>query len=65
MTGYSSLDTIETYHLEKINLVDKAVAQLCCNNGRELLSIKNKGAGYCVGFDIAEKIHILEGINNG
>lgn len=25
-----------------------------CNNGRELLSIKNKGAGYCVGFDIAE-----------
>jgi ubiquinone/menaquinone biosynthesis C-methylase UbiE len=33
----------------------KAVAQLACNNGCELLSIKNMGAGRCVGFDIAEE----------
>jgi ubiquinone/menaquinone biosynthesis C-methylase UbiE len=32
----------------------KDVVQLCCNNGRELLSVKNLGAGACVGFDSAE-----------
>jgi len=51
--GYSCLDLVETQCLAKLNLEGKAVAQLCCNNGRELLSIKNNGAGYCVGFDIA------------
>jgi ubiquinone/menaquinone biosynthesis C-methylase UbiE len=30
------------------------VAHLCCNNGRELLSIKNMGARRCVGFDISD-----------
>jgi ubiquinone/menaquinone biosynthesis C-methylase UbiE len=29
----------------------KSVAQLCCNNGQDLLSVKNLGAGPCVGFD--------------
>ena len=29
------------------------VAQLCCNNGRELLAIKQAGAGNCVGFDLS------------
>jgi ubiquinone/menaquinone biosynthesis C-methylase UbiE len=28
--------------------------QICCNNGRELLSIKNLGAARCVGFDISD-----------
>lgn len=53
--GYSCLDEIETRLLYEIGVVGKSVAQLCCNNGRELLSIKNLGAEYCVGFDISEE----------
>ena len=35
----------------------KAIAQFCCNNGRELLSlISDSGADYGIGFDIAENI---------
>ncbi len=52
--GYSRLDAIETAILNQINVAGKQVAQLCCNNGRELLSIKNIGAGRCVGFDISD-----------
>src|SRR5258708_476228 len=52
--GFSCLDPIETQWLVEINIKGKAVAHLCCNNGQELLSIKNLGAGYCVGFDISE-----------
>lgn len=42
--------------LEKIDLKGKAIAQFCCNNGRELLSMMQLGAEYGVGFDIAENI---------
>lgn len=34
----------------------KSVAQFCCNNGRELLSLMRLGARNGVGFDIAENI---------
>jgi 2-polyprenyl-3-methyl-5-hydroxy-6-metoxy-1,4-benzoquinol methylase len=30
---------------------DKSVVQVCCNNGIDLLSVKNKGAGRCLGID--------------
>lgn len=53
--GFSVLDEYETAKLRQIGVEGKAVAQLGCNNGRELLSIKNMGAGRCVGFDIAEE----------
>ena len=49
--GYSCLDSTETARLRAIGVAGKQVAQLCCNNGRELLSIKNMGAAHCVGFD--------------
>lgn len=49
--GFSCLDRVATAHLRSLGIAGKAVAQLCCNNGRELLSIKNLGAGRCVGFD--------------
>ncbi|WP_162913062.1 class I SAM-dependent methyltransferase [Rhodospirillaceae bacterium SYSU D60014] len=52
--GHSCLDPIETAILRRIGIDGKDVAQLCCNNGRELLSVKNLGAGRCVGFDISE-----------
>ena len=49
--GYSVLDDIETKCLEYLQVQGKDVAQVCCNNGRELISVKNMGAGRCVGFD--------------
>jgi len=49
--GYSCLDEVETAALRAIGVEGKDVAQICCNNGRELLSIGNMGAARCVGFD--------------
>jgi len=46
---------IELEKLNEIDINDKDVAHLCCNNGVELLSLKNMGAGRCVGFDISDK----------
>jgi ubiquinone/menaquinone biosynthesis C-methylase UbiE len=52
--GHNCLSAAITQILKQIGLENKAVAQLCCNNGRELLSIKNLGAQRCVGFDISD-----------
>jgi SAM-dependent methyltransferase len=49
--GYSCLDATETERLQTIGVAGSRIAQLCCNNGREILSIKNLGAADCVGFD--------------
>lgn len=38
----------------EISVKNKNVIHLCCNNGIELLSIKNMGAAKCVGIDISE-----------
>jgi len=53
--GYSTLDETITAKLLQIGIKDKTVCQLCCNNGRELLSLLNLGVGYGVGFDIADE----------
>ncbi len=42
--------------LREIDFNGKKVAQFCCNNGRELLSLMSLGASCGVGFDIAENI---------
>jgi SAM-dependent methyltransferase len=42
------------YSLKKYNVKDKNIAQFCCNNGRELLSLMKNGAKEGFGFDIAE-----------
>ncbi len=52
--GFSLLDETITRLFLQVGLENTPVAQLQCNNGRELLSIKNLGAGTCVGFDISE-----------
>lgn len=52
--GYSCLDEIETRQLHALGVAGKDVAQICCNNGREILSVKNMGAARCVGFDGSE-----------
>jgi SAM-dependent methyltransferase len=54
--GASCLDEIATARLTKLGLQGKRVAQLCCNNGRELISICNLGAESGVGFDISDAV---------
>ena len=44
----------EVETLLEVGVAGRAVAQVCCNNGRELISISNLGAGRCVGFDISD-----------
>jgi SAM-dependent methyltransferase len=54
--GYSLLDPIETKKLQEIIVKGMSIAHLCCNNGRELLSILNAfEAESGVGFDISDE----------
>ena len=53
--GYSCLLPKEKEILENLGMQGLSVAQLGCNNGRELISVKNMGAGLCVGFDQSEE----------
>jgi SAM-dependent methyltransferase len=53
--GFNTLDEIATDVLRTFSLENWNVAQLCCNNGRELLSILNLGAATGVGFDISNE----------
>lgn len=52
---FSTFDDVERRIFADIGLKDKAVIQLACNNGRELISVKKAGAGRCVGVDISEE----------
>jgi len=52
--GFSVLDETLTRCLEDLDVKGKTVAQLCCNNARELLSIKSLGAAKITGFDFSE-----------
>ena len=51
---FTTFDEVERRVFSGIGLKDKDVAQLGCNNGRELVSVKKAGAGRCVGFDLSE-----------
>ena len=51
---FTTFDDVERRVFSTIGLGDKDVAQLGCNNGRELISVKKAGAGRCVGFDLSE-----------
>ncbi|MDD5065803.1 MAG: class I SAM-dependent methyltransferase [bacterium] len=53
---YTTLDDIESARLKKIGLKGKKVGQLCCNNGRELISLMKLGAREGVGFDISDEV---------
>jgi len=37
--------------VDAYNVNGKSVVQICCNNGIDLISIKKKGAGFCLGID--------------
>ncbi len=54
-TGFSTFDDVEKRIFAQIGLKGKAVIQLGCNNGRELISVKKAGAGRCIGVDISDK----------
>jgi SAM-dependent methyltransferase len=47
------LDETAQDWLTKAVVQGKDVVQLCCNNGRELISIQRMGANRCVGIDIS------------
>lgn len=49
--AYSCFDPPMAVALREVGLAGKAVAQLCCNNGRETVSLVNLGAVRAVGFD--------------
>jgi SAM-dependent methyltransferase len=52
--GYACLPANEIELLQNYGIDGKSVAHLCCNNGVELLSLKNLGAAECFGFDICD-----------
>lgn len=53
---YPYLDEPLLSEIKALNLQDKDVAQFCCNDGRELLSIAKHGVRSAIGFDIAENM---------
>lgn len=52
---YSSFDDVEEKIFKQINLKAKDVIQICCNNGRETISVKKAGANRVVGIDISDE----------
>ena len=51
--GFLCFDDILKQHLVELGIAGKDVCQLCCNNGRELISLGSLGAHRLVGFDQA------------
>ena len=49
--NFNSLNPDFSLLVDSYTVRDKAIVQICCNNGIDLLSIKNKGAGRCLGID--------------
>lgn len=51
---FATFDAVEQRLFAGIGLVGKAVVQLACNNGRELIAVKKAGAGDCLGVDLSD-----------
>lgn len=54
LPGHVVIDEEEIRLLNLVGLQGRDVVHLCCNNGSELLSIKNLGAARCLGIDISD-----------
>lgn len=52
--SFHTLDDRITQKLGRLGLAGKRVAQLSCNNGREVISMTRLGATYGMGFDISD-----------
>lgn len=53
---FTTFDEVERKVFSAIGLEGRDVAQLGCNNARELISVKKSGANRCVGFDLSENV---------
>jgi SAM-dependent methyltransferase len=53
--SFNVLGEVEVEVFRRIGLSGKRVAHLCCNNGRELISILKMGAAHGTGFDISDE----------
>jgi SAM-dependent methyltransferase len=53
--SFNALDDTVRQALERVGVAGRRVAHLCCNNGRELISIMKMGASSGVGFDISDR----------
>jgi SAM-dependent methyltransferase len=51
--GYNHLEDVAQDMIRQTGIAGKSVVQVCCNNGIDLLSVKNMGAGRCLGIDQA------------
>jgi SAM-dependent methyltransferase len=49
--GHNVFDETAAGLLSNIGVAGKSCVQICCNNGRELLSLKTMGATRCLGID--------------
>lgn len=49
--SYNHLNPVFNTLIDDYGVKNKSIAQVCCNNGIDLISIKNKGAERCVGID--------------
>ncbi len=49
--AYIDLLDVEVDRLNALNVAGKDIAQVCCNNGRETISIRRLGAASCTGID--------------
>jgi ubiquinone/menaquinone biosynthesis C-methylase UbiE len=52
---FTTFDEVEQRIFAGLGLRGKAVIQLACNNGRELISVKKAGAGRCLGVDLSDE----------
>jgi len=52
--GFSCLDDTITSALQSLDIKGKSLVQVCCNNGRETLSLAALGAQKCLGIDQSE-----------
>lgn len=52
--GYSVFKDPELAQLDQLGIAGKDIFHPCCNNGVELMSLKNLGAQRCVGMDISD-----------
>jgi len=48
---FTWMNRINQEGLLEHGIAGKAIGHLCCNNGRDVLSLKNLGAGRCVGLE--------------
>ncbi|MGI9512932.1 MAG: class I SAM-dependent methyltransferase [Anderseniella sp.] len=52
--GYNHLSNDVIAMLERVGITGRSAVQIACNNGKDLLSLKNMGAARCLGIDQAD-----------